>query len=89
MTADLRVLVALRKLQDAEDGGGIPADEIAEEAELPASEVEQTLRRLISRGLVPPPPMAAFPAGQGSPVSPLYRLSEKGRDLLAKHDPSI
>ena len=42
---------ALRKLKDAEDGG-VSASDIADMAELPASEAEQTLRRLVWQGLV-------------------------------------
>jgi predicted ArsR family transcriptional regulator len=88
MTVDLQVLAALRELQDAEDGGGIPTDEIAEVAELPADEVEQTLRRLISRGLVSPPAIAEFPAGHGPRASSLYRLSNKGRNILSEQGSS-
>jgi hypothetical protein len=79
MANDQEVKV-LYKLQDAEDGG-MPVSEIAGWA--PATEVEQALRRLVSRGLVWTA-VDGSPVRQGAQVSPLYGLSEKGRAALER-----
>jgi DNA-binding IclR family transcriptional regulator len=80
MITTAQELQVLRKLKDAEDGG-VPASEIADMVELPASEVEQTLRTLVSQGLVWTA-VDGSPVRQGAQVSPLYWLSEKGRAVL-------
>jgi hypothetical protein len=51
MITTAQELQVLRKLKDAEDCG-VPASDIADMAELPASEAEYTLRRLVWQGLV-------------------------------------
>jgi hypothetical protein len=74
-------LKVLHKLQDAKDGG-MPVSEIAVYPEF-ATEVEQALRRLVSRGLVSTA-VEGSPIRQGAQVSPLYWLSEKGRATLER-----